>query len=204
MKSRPARKTAKSKKSKLAKKTPNPNLAAIRPPPPGLGKRGEKGHLAYLLRQAQAATRLTLERTLADLKVTPPAIRGAHHAAGLSRAVRRRCRAGGAADAADRRRHHRQSGTRRRHQKSTAPRARPGAAVDTDPAAAKPCSTNAAVTSMRWSDAWSRASAPRRKPRSGAGWPGSPQSCSGKARFPDVFSGAILPRPSAGNARLGR
>ena len=45
---------------------------AIRPPPPGQGKRGEQGYLAYLLRQAQAATRLTLERALADLGVTPP------------------------------------------------------------------------------------------------------------------------------------
>ena len=50
----------------------NPALAGVRPPPPGQGKRGEKGHLAYLLRQAQAATRLTLERALADLGVTPP------------------------------------------------------------------------------------------------------------------------------------
>ena len=44
----------------------------IHPPPPGQGKRGEQGYLAYLLRQAQAATRLTLERSLADLGVTPP------------------------------------------------------------------------------------------------------------------------------------
>ena len=44
----------------------------IRPPPPGQGKRGEQGHLAYLLRQAQAATRLTMERALAELGVTPP------------------------------------------------------------------------------------------------------------------------------------
>ena len=44
----------------------------IRPPPPGEGKRGEQGHLAYLLRQAQAATRLTLERALAELGVTTP------------------------------------------------------------------------------------------------------------------------------------
>ncbi|WP_423879193.1 MarR family winged helix-turn-helix transcriptional regulator [Bradyrhizobium sp.] len=41
-------------------------------PPPGAGKRGEEGHIAYLLRQAQAAARLTLERTLTDLGVTPP------------------------------------------------------------------------------------------------------------------------------------
>jgi DNA-binding MarR family transcriptional regulator len=44
----------------------------VQPPPPGSGKRGEDGHVAYLLRQAQAATRLTLERALADLGVTPP------------------------------------------------------------------------------------------------------------------------------------
>ena len=50
----------------------NPDRAGVRPPPPGQGKRGEQGYLAYLLRQAQAAARLTLERALADLGVTPP------------------------------------------------------------------------------------------------------------------------------------
>ena len=54
------------------KSAADPVLAMIRPPPPGEGKRGEQGHLAYLLRQAQAATRLTLERALAELGVTPP------------------------------------------------------------------------------------------------------------------------------------
>jgi DNA-binding MarR family transcriptional regulator len=49
-----------------------PGLAGPRPPPPGQGKRGEYGYLTYLLRQAQAATRLTLERALADVGVTPP------------------------------------------------------------------------------------------------------------------------------------
>jgi DNA-binding MarR family transcriptional regulator len=49
-----------------------PPVHAVRPPPAGSGKRGEDGHIAYLLRQAQAATRLTLERALADLGVTPP------------------------------------------------------------------------------------------------------------------------------------
>ena len=44
----------------------------IRPPPPGAGKRGERGYLAYLLRQAQAATRLRMERALAALGVTSP------------------------------------------------------------------------------------------------------------------------------------
>src|SRR5207247_3307299 len=47
-------------------------VRAIHPPPPGEGKRGEQGHLAYLLRQAQAATRLAMERALADLGVTSP------------------------------------------------------------------------------------------------------------------------------------
>ena len=50
----------------------SPALAMIRPPPPGHGKRGEHGYLAYLLRQAQAATRLAMERALADLGATPP------------------------------------------------------------------------------------------------------------------------------------
>jgi len=67
-KSRLAKKSARSRK----KSSENPDLAGVRPPPPGRGKRGEKGYLAYLLRQAQAATRLTLERALADLGVTPP------------------------------------------------------------------------------------------------------------------------------------
>jgi DNA-binding MarR family transcriptional regulator len=50
----------------------NPAPATIRPPAPGQGKRGEQGYLAYLLRQAQAATRLAMERALADLGVTSP------------------------------------------------------------------------------------------------------------------------------------
>jgi DNA-binding MarR family transcriptional regulator len=50
----------------------DPVLAMIRPPPPGVGKRGEQGHLAYLLRQAHAATRLTIERALTVLGVTSP------------------------------------------------------------------------------------------------------------------------------------
>jgi DNA-binding MarR family transcriptional regulator len=50
----------------------HPALAGRRPPPPGQGKRGEDGYLGYLLRQAQAASRLAMERTLADLGVTPP------------------------------------------------------------------------------------------------------------------------------------
>lgn len=42
------------------------------PPRPGEGKRGEQGYFAYLLRQAHAAARLTMERSLADLGVTTP------------------------------------------------------------------------------------------------------------------------------------
>jgi DNA-binding MarR family transcriptional regulator len=79
-KSRRPGRTPKKRKSTPAKKsTPvrkksaaNSVLAGVRPPPPGQGKRGEKGYLGYLLRQAQAAARLTLERALADLGVTPP------------------------------------------------------------------------------------------------------------------------------------
>jgi DNA-binding MarR family transcriptional regulator len=72
-KSKSLRKTPKKPKSRRPKKfAPNPEIAGVRPPPPGRGKRGEKGHLGYLLRQAQAATRLTLERALADFGVTPP------------------------------------------------------------------------------------------------------------------------------------
>ena len=70
----PAAKKPAAARKKIAAKKPagNPDLAGVRPPPPGEGKRGEKGYLAYLLRQAQAAARLTLERALADLGVTPP------------------------------------------------------------------------------------------------------------------------------------
>jgi len=49
-----------------------PPVAVIAPPPPGQGKRGERGYLGYLLRQAQAASRLSMERSLAGLGVTPP------------------------------------------------------------------------------------------------------------------------------------
>jgi DNA-binding MarR family transcriptional regulator len=41
-------------------------------PAPGTGKRGEEGYLGYLLRQAAGAYRHRVERTLADLGVTPP------------------------------------------------------------------------------------------------------------------------------------
>jgi DNA-binding MarR family transcriptional regulator len=74
-----SRKTQKKRKPAAAKKivrtknsSQSPEIAGVRPPPPGHGERGESGHIAYLLRQAQAATRLTLERALADLGITPP------------------------------------------------------------------------------------------------------------------------------------
>lgn len=41
-------------------------------PEAGEGKRGEEGHLGYLLRQASAASRQAIERALADLGVTQP------------------------------------------------------------------------------------------------------------------------------------
>ena len=71
---KPVRAPKKSAKKLSSRKASfrEPALAGVRPPPPGRGKRGEKGYLAYLLRQAQAAARLTLERALADLDVTPP------------------------------------------------------------------------------------------------------------------------------------
>ena len=75
----PKKRTQKTRKKPAAKKNVKnrksvqiPKIAGTRLPPPGHGKRGEKGHLAYLLRQAHAATRLTLERALDDLGVTPP------------------------------------------------------------------------------------------------------------------------------------
>ncbi|MFC3110569.1 MarR family winged helix-turn-helix transcriptional regulator [Undibacterium arcticum] len=41
-------------------------------PAVGEGKRGEQGHIGYLLRQAGAAHRLRMERALSDLAVTLP------------------------------------------------------------------------------------------------------------------------------------
>jgi DNA-binding MarR family transcriptional regulator len=74
-----SRKTARRAKSAAAKKSPRDRKPAAPPPPegagvppPGQGKRGEQGYFGYLLRQAAGASRLTLERALADLGVTPP------------------------------------------------------------------------------------------------------------------------------------
>lgn len=41
-------------------------------PDPGEGKRGEAGHLGYLLRQASLAWRARMEHALAEFAVTPP------------------------------------------------------------------------------------------------------------------------------------
>ena len=61
-------------KASRSRKTPvgKSDLAGLRPPPAGHGKRGEQGYLGYLLRQAQAAARLTLERALDEFGVTVP------------------------------------------------------------------------------------------------------------------------------------
>ncbi|MTJ83303.1 MAG: MarR family transcriptional regulator [Telmatospirillum sp.] len=63
----------------MTPETTNPDCQPIRPvspvtaiPRPGDGKRGEDGHLAYLLRQAGVAVRARMDRALADLEVTPP------------------------------------------------------------------------------------------------------------------------------------
>ncbi|HEY0851847.1 MAG TPA: MarR family transcriptional regulator [Bradyrhizobium sp.] len=70
---KPPRKSKKREKPSRAKPASRGGTeAAILPPPPGQGKRGEQGYLAYLLRQAQAAARLSMERSLAGLGVTPP------------------------------------------------------------------------------------------------------------------------------------
>jgi DNA-binding MarR family transcriptional regulator len=68
----PGQKSKESGKPARAKIIARGQVTAILPPPPGQGKRGEQGYLAYLLRQAQAASRLSMERALASLGVTTP------------------------------------------------------------------------------------------------------------------------------------
>src|ERR1700747_3901750 len=71
---KPAGPTATKEKGRreTGRRPPGSVLAGSRPPPPGEGKRGESGYLGYLLRQAQAASRLTLERSLGEGGVTVP------------------------------------------------------------------------------------------------------------------------------------
>lgn len=64
-------KPASAKKRSRGPKT-RASIDGARPPLPGEGKRGEEGYFGYLLRQAAGASRLTLERALADLGATPP------------------------------------------------------------------------------------------------------------------------------------
>ena len=71
-KSRPAKKARGARKPRAARRTSAAIAPVSAPPPPGHGKRGQAGYFAYLLRQAAAASRLTLERALAGLGVTPP------------------------------------------------------------------------------------------------------------------------------------
>lgn len=68
---RPAEKTAAGKVT-VGTGSAADALLATPIPPPGEGKRGEQGYLAYLLRQAHAASRLSMERALAQLGVTSP------------------------------------------------------------------------------------------------------------------------------------
>jgi len=51
----------------MRKPLPTPTV-----PAPGQGKRGESGHLAYLLRQASLAWRARMDEALAEFAVTPP------------------------------------------------------------------------------------------------------------------------------------
>lgn len=56
----------------MVKQTKKPNPTSSNLDPPGSGKRGADGHIAYLLRQAQVAVRNAVEDALADLGVTLP------------------------------------------------------------------------------------------------------------------------------------
>ena len=68
-----SRKPTVTAKPRAARKMPaSADTGAVHVPAAGEGKRGEQGYLGYLLRQAHAAVRLTMERTLADLGVTSP------------------------------------------------------------------------------------------------------------------------------------
>jgi DNA-binding MarR family transcriptional regulator len=49
-----------------------PDNPTLRVPEVGEGKRGEQGHIGYLLRQASSAIRNAIERELSGLDVTHP------------------------------------------------------------------------------------------------------------------------------------
>lgn len=70
--SQKAKKAQAKRPQKSARAKAAPALRSVRVPLPGQGKRGEQGYFGYLLRQAQAAARLSLERALGELSVTPP------------------------------------------------------------------------------------------------------------------------------------
>src|SRR5262252_9949791 len=55
----------------MMRKTRSETIATPGIPTPGEGKRGPKGHLGYLVRQANVAVRAAMEKALADLEVTP-------------------------------------------------------------------------------------------------------------------------------------
>ena len=54
------------------RKTKTSQGSELELPEPGQGRRGEQGHIGYLLRQANAAHRLRMERALTELEVTLP------------------------------------------------------------------------------------------------------------------------------------
>jgi DNA-binding MarR family transcriptional regulator len=61
----------------MALQLPAPPVSAQRstvskPPNPGEGKRGEQGYFGYLLRQAAAGYRSSMEKALSDLDLTQP------------------------------------------------------------------------------------------------------------------------------------
>lgn len=60
------------RKGKIPPEKPVSEAGQATVPAIGEGKRGEAGHLGYLLRQAAGGFRLRLERDLADLDVTQP------------------------------------------------------------------------------------------------------------------------------------
>ncbi|MFG1215165.1 MarR family winged helix-turn-helix transcriptional regulator [Xanthobacter flavus] len=69
---RPAARAPSRTSAPVASPAPGKIPAPAEIPSAGYGKRGEDGHLGYLLRQANVAFRTRLERALADTGVTQP------------------------------------------------------------------------------------------------------------------------------------